>query len=115
MATFASVLSFIESGDYYSAQQKARTSAVRLLAKSPGIEFDKKAQEACDLLAQTSRTLLEKGQLGSGTDLGVLLCDTWTKKERACGDSERATVKQLLALCGPTQQWRKTLSDAVFS
>ncbi|KAM0755335.1 cytoplasmic protein [Meredithblackwellia eburnea MCA 4105] len=110
------------SSDYYSAHQKARTTAARLLAaprRGPASTapqtFDKKAQEAAELLWESARRLLEKGQVGSGADLAGLLVGVWESREVECGDKERGQVQQLIALIGPTGAWRKQFTDAVFS
>jgi len=90
----------IAAGDHYSAHQKARTTATRLLAPprrgpapSPDsngfLPFDAKAQEAATLLYEGAVALLEKGQTGSGVDLGGYLCDVWKARGVACGNEER--------------------------
>ncbi|GAA5824895.1 hypothetical protein JCM10212_001635 [Sporobolomyces blumeae] len=124
-AAHQQVLDFLTAGDYYSAHQKARTTATRLLAPprrgpapSPNavLPYDKKAQEAAEVLWDSSRRLLEQGQTGSGVDLGVMLVeDVWTARQVGCGKEERDKVIQLIALTGPAGAWRKTLTDAVFS
>jgi golgi to ER traffic protein 4 len=110
--TLASIQSLTESGEYYAAhqvgpqtqdrtehgyphavpRQKYRTSAARLLKAPPSTEtlpFDSKAQEAVELLWDGARSLLEKGQLGSGTDLGLYLIDVWNTRGVVCGNDER--------------------------
>ncbi|GJN92702.1 hypothetical protein Rhopal_005737-T1 [Rhodotorula paludigena] len=123
-AALQQVLEHLDSGDFYSAHQKARTTATRLLApprRNPPpagsvLPYDKKAQEAAELLWDAARRLLEKGQVGSGVDLGVMLVDdVWAAREVGCGKDERAKVIQLIALTGPAGAWRKTLTDAIFS
>ncbi|GAA6016429.1 hypothetical protein JCM10207_003858 [Rhodosporidiobolus poonsookiae] len=118
------VTAFLDQRDFYSAHQKARTTATRLLAPPrrgappPGSTpaYDKKAQDAADLLWDSARKLLEQGQQGSGVDLAVMLVeDVWTPREVGCGDEERARIIQLIALTGPSGAWRKTLTDAVFT
>ncbi|GAA5892986.1 hypothetical protein JCM5296_003398 [Sporobolomyces johnsonii] len=118
------ILDFLSNGDYYSAHQKARTTATRLLApprRGPPpagsvLPYDTKAQEAAEVLWDAARKLLEKGQQGSGVDLGVMLVeDVWKAREVGCGKDERDKVIQLIALTGPSGAWRKTLTDAVFS
>ncbi|BGP26049.1 cytoplasmic protein [Rhodotorula toruloides] len=118
------VLDHLASGDFYSAHQKARTTATRLLApprRNPPpagsvLPYDKKAQEAAELLWDAARKLLENGQTGSGVDLGVMLVeDVWTAREVGCGKNERAKLIQLIALTGPAGAWRKTLTDAIFA
>lgn len=92
------VLAFLASGDYYSAHQKARTTATRLLApprRNPPpagtvLPYDAKAQEAAELLWDAARKLLEKGQAGSAVDLATMLVqDVWTARGVACGKDER--------------------------
>ncbi|GAA5964935.1 hypothetical protein JCM3765_004113 [Sporobolomyces pararoseus] len=124
-AAHQQVLDFLTAGDYYSAHQKARTTATRLLApprragppsSSTVLPYDKKAQEAAQGLWDASRRLLEKGQIGSGVDLGVMLIeDVFKAREVGCGKDERDKIIQLIALTGPAGAWRKTLTDAVFS
>lgn len=90
----------IAAGDHYSAHQKARTTATRLLApprRGPAptpdangfLPFDTKAQEAATLLYEGAVALLEKGQTGSGVDLAGYLCDVWKARGVACGAEER--------------------------
>lgn len=97
-AALQQVLEHLNSGDFYSAHQKARTTATRLLApprRNPPpagsvLPYDKKAQEAAELLWDAARRLLEKGQVGSGVDLGVMLVDdVWAAREVGCGKDER--------------------------
>ncbi|GAA5886408.1 hypothetical protein JCM3774_000293, partial [Rhodotorula dairenensis] len=93
------VLDFLASGDYYSAHQKARTTATRLLAPPRRAApqpagtvppYDAKAQEAAELLWDAARKLLEKGQAGSAVDLATMLVqDVWTARGVACGKDER--------------------------
>ncbi|GAA5953606.1 hypothetical protein JCM21900_003359 [Sporobolomyces salmonicolor] len=118
------VLDFLSCGDFYSAHQKARTIATRLLAPprrgappaGSVLPYDQKAQEAAEVLWDAARKLLEQGQQGSGVDLGVMLVeDVWKAREIGCGKDERDKIVQLIALTGPSGAWRKTLADAVFS
>lgn len=99
-AALAQFEQFLASGDYYSAHQKARTATTRLLApprrgpaptpsKDGTLAFDSKAQEAAELLWEGSRKLLEKGQIGSGVDLGQLLLDVWKTRGVKCDDDTR--------------------------
>ncbi|GAA5898332.1 hypothetical protein JCM6882_000130 [Rhodosporidiobolus microsporus] len=124
MASQQQIDDFLTAGDFYSAHQKARTSATRLLApprRNPPpagtqLPYDKKAQEAAQLLFESARKLLEQGQQGSGVDLGVMLAEeVWTARGVGCGKEERGKVIQLIALTGPSGAWRKTLTDAIFS
>jgi len=81
----------------YAAQQKARTSATRLLAGKRGAPapapgsvqpFDAKAQEAALLLWEASRRLLEMGEVGSGADLANYLVEVWRSRGVECGKEE---------------------------
>ena len=99
-AAHQQILDFLTAGDYYSAHQKARTTATRLLAPprraapatstSGTLPYDKKAREAAQGLWDASRRLLEKGQVGSGVDLAVMLIeDVFKARDVACGKDER--------------------------
>ncbi|POY76561.1 hypothetical protein BMF94_0346 [Rhodotorula taiwanensis] len=118
------VLDHLSSGDFYSAHQKARTTATRLLApprRNPPpagtvLPYDTKAQEAAETLWDAARKLLENGQQGSGVDLATMLVqDVWTARDVGCDKEERAKIIQLIALTGRSGAWRKTLTDAVFA
>ncbi|KAK4703344.1 golgi to ER traffic protein 4, partial [Phenoliferia sp. Uapishka_3] len=126
MSALSQIVTLLDAENYYSAHQKARTSATRLLAAprrapAPSVDtptptYDKKAQEAAELLWETSRRLLEKGQVGSGADLAMMLVNAvWDARGVSCGDAERGQIKQIIALIGPTGAWRKSFTDAVFS
>lgn len=110
MTALAQIVSLLAESDFYSAHQKARTSAARLLAAprrapapsvaTPAPTFDKKAQEAAELLWETSRRLLEAGQIGSGADLAGLLVNTvWDSRGVSCGETERGESGLLLRTC----------------
>ena len=102
-AAHQQVLDFLTAGDYYSAHQKARTTATRLLAPprrnaaaappaGDALPYDAKAQQAAELLWDAARKLLEKGQAGSAVDLATMLVhDVWTARGVACGKQERGT------------------------
>jgi hypothetical protein len=101
------ITDFLSAGDFYSAHQKARTTAIRLLApprrnpppKGAQLPYDSKAQEAAELLWDSARKLLEQGQQGSGVDLGVMLVeDVWTARGNGCGKDERGTSTLSLLL-----------------
>jgi hypothetical protein len=100
---------FIDSGDYYSAHQKAITSSTRLLAQprrrqpqqqpqqgsatgTQSTTWDSKSQEASEMLWHTSRKLLEKSQRGSGQELALKLVQLWQAKELPCTQQERGKV-----------------------
>lgn len=94
-ATHQTILDLITSSEYYSAHQKARTTATRLLSPRNGpapTDFDKKAQDAASLLWETSRRLLEKGQVGSGADLAGMLVETWKSRGVECGEEQRGEL-----------------------
>lgn len=92
---------FLSAGDYYSAHQKALTTATRLLAPprrgpapKPSAEggflpYDAKAEEAAELLWTSSRRLLEKAQKGSGAELASRLVDVWKTRGVKCSQQER--------------------------
>lgn len=91
-------LDTLSSQPPYAAQQKARTSATRLLAPKRGTPapaagvvqpFDGKAQEAAELLWEASRRLLEMGEVGSGADLANYLVEVWRSRGVECGQGER--------------------------
>ena len=77
------------AGEHYAAHQKARTTAARLL-KAP--TTPEKQAQATDLLWSTARQLLEKGEAGSGTDLGLYLIEAWVQDGTRCGDAERSAL-----------------------
>ncbi|GAA94422.1 glycoside hydrolase family 47 protein [Mixia osmundae IAM 14324] len=117
--TLRSIRTLLESGDFYAAHQKYRTSAARLLKGpvgkgAPG-HWDGPAQQAADILFEGSRGLLEKGEIGSGTDLGLYLLEVWSTRSVPCTDAERGKVKQLVALAGSSGTWRKSLMDTAIS
>jgi hypothetical protein len=96
---------FLSAGDFYSAHQKARTTATRLVApprRGPAptpapdgtLPFDTKAQEAASLLWEGARRLLEQGQTGSGADLAGFLVEVWKARGVACGPEERGECER---------------------
>lgn len=99
-AALTQFVQFLEAGDAYSAHQKVRTTATRLLApprRGPAptptadgyLPFDSKAQEASELLWEGARRLLEQGQTGSGVDLAQYLVETWRTRGVKCDDATR--------------------------
>jgi golgi to ER traffic protein 4 len=78
----AAILPVIESGQAYEAHQKARTFASRYQKAS---QFD----TAIDVLFQSARELLKRGQLGSGTDLSIFLLDIYESKPEKVTDESR--------------------------
>jgi hypothetical protein len=133
--TRANLSNLVNSGEYYAAHQKYRTTAARLVKAPPSattLPFDDKAQEAAELLWDGARNLLEKGEGGSGTDLALYLIEVWTARGVACGDAERgaqlvslssgicsarqaAKIRQLLVLVGSGNTWRKSIADAAIA
>lgn len=116
----------LRDGNLYAAHQKYRTTAARLL-KSPApssfgtaskkteaaapLPFDDDAKKAADLLLEGARALLEKGELGGGTDLTLYLLDLWTTRGVPCSDENRKSVQTLIALVGGKGNWRKSIID----
>lgn len=76
------ILPLIASGQPYEAHQKARTFASR---------YNKSAQydTAIDVLFQSARELLKRGQQGSGTDLTTFLVDVYENKNETVNDESR--------------------------
>jgi golgi to ER traffic protein 4 len=80
------ILPVIAAGQPYEAHQKARTFAARYTKTGA---FD----VAIDVLYQSSTELFKAGHLGSGTDLGSLLIDTYENKgETVTAESRGAPV-----------------------
>lgn len=107
MSALDQINTFLEAGDYYSAHQKALTTSTRLLApprRKPGqttrdqsttdIPWDAKAQEASELLWNSSRKLLEKSQRGSGQELGLKLVELWKSRGKTLGTEERGACNK---------------------
>ena len=86
------IAKLVESGEFYSAHLKTRSTVARLVKQHP-TEFDVKAQEAAQLLFQTAQALLEKAQTGSGTDLSLYLIDVWSTHGVVCSESERSASR----------------------
>ena len=76
------ILPLISAGQPYEAHQKARTFASR---------YNKSAQydTAIDVLFQSARELLKRGQQGSGTDLTIFLVDVYENKNESVNDESR--------------------------
>nr|VWO95157.1 Longiborneol synthase CLM1 (EC (Culmorin biosynthesis protein 1) (Terpene cyclase CLM1) [Ganoderma boninense] len=98
------ILPLIASGQPYEAHQKARTFASR---------YNKSAQydTAIDVLFQSARELLKRGQQGSGTDLTAFLVDVYENKSETVNDESRGRLTQLIALAGASGSWRKSIID----
>lgn len=87
------ITELISAGEYYSAHQKARTTATRLLTTRSGpaiTTFDEKAQDAAHLMWCSGRLLLESNQIGSGVDLAKYLIEIWSSRNVHCGEEERS-------------------------
>jgi hypothetical protein len=122
------ILPLIASGQPYEAHQKTRTFAARY---SKSEQYD----TAVDVLFQSARELLKKGQQGSGVDLASFMLEVYESKgEVVCEESRgrcfmflaiiwtgadldwrSGRLTQLIALTGPSGSWRKTLIDKSIS
>ncbi|KAJ9093600.1 hypothetical protein QFC19_008267 [Naganishia cerealis] len=91
--------------DAYSAQQKARTTAARLLASA---NYD----SAIEVLFSSAKELLKLKEWGSGCDLAVYLVQAYEKGEVEVTADSKARLTQLLALISGVGSWRKKLADA---
>lgn len=116
------ILPLISAGHPYEAHQKARTFATRY-TKSGAHPI------AIDVLFQSSRELLKAGHAGSGTDLAILLLDSYDRASESVTDVSRGTiitsylaskataslcsgrVTQIIALVGPSGAWRRSIVD----
>jgi hypothetical protein len=116
------ILPLISAGQPYEAHQKARTFVTRY-TKSGAHPV------AIDVLFQSARELLKAGHAGSGTDLTLLLLDSYDRANESVGDVSRGMfissqfvsssitpicpgrVTQLIALVGPSGAWRKSIVD----
>ncbi|KZS92031.1 cytoplasmic protein [Sistotremastrum niveocremeum HHB9708] len=107
----ATILPLINSDtpDYYSAHQKARTSASRLV--KPPASKPPNYISAIEVLFETAKELLKKEQQGSGVDLGTFMIDLMQQHEEKVTDTARGRITQLIALVGSSGSWRKTLVD----
>ena len=121
----------LKNGELYAAHQKYRTTAARLLktpapssfgtggsrgstssgSDAPGLPYDDDAVKAAELLYEGARALLEKGELGGGTDLTLYLLEVWRTRGVPCTDDTRNKVQTLIALVGGTGNWRKSIID----
>lgn len=118
------VLDHLSSGDFYSAHQKARTTATRLLApprRNPPpagtvLPYDTKAQEAAETLWDAARKLLENGQQGSGVDLATMLVqDVWTARDVGCDKEERGESPRRIPGSGGLARFSGTSSSPLGS
>jgi hypothetical protein len=87
------ILPLISAGQPYEAHQKARTFATRY-TKSGAHAV------AIDVLFQSARELLKAGHAGSGTDLAILLLDSYDRASESVTDLSRGTsiITHILAL-----------------
>ncbi|KAI9617243.1 hypothetical protein H4Q26_013109 [Puccinia striiformis f. sp. tritici PST-130] len=110
--TLKSIQNLVDQQEWYAAHQKYRTSAARLLKSNDPTSI----QDAISLLFEGSRLLLERGQTGSGTDLGLMLIrDVLVAKKVPLGTEERNKLLTLITLTGSSGSWRKTMIDAAIS
>lgn len=76
-----------ESPDYYSAHQKARTSASRLV--KPPASKPANYGAAVEVLFESAKELLKRGQLGSGVDLGSYMIEVLELSRDSVDDVSR--------------------------
>jgi golgi to ER traffic protein 4 len=91
------ILPLISAGQPYEAHQKARTFAARYTKSGAH-------QVAIDLLFQSARELLKAGQAGSGTDLTILLVESYERANEPVTDVSRGTFLLHFALVLSTFQ-----------
>ncbi len=116
------ILPLVAAGQPYEAHQKARTFAAR---------YTKSGAHAItiDVLFQSARELLKAGNPGSGTDLTLLLLESYERTSEPVSDVSRGVyivtvremqglsdfcpgrITQLIALVGPSGAWRKSIID----
>ena len=82
------ILPLISAGQPYEAHQKARTFATRY-TKSGAHAF------AIDVLFQSARELIKAGHAGSGTDLAILLLDSYDRASEPVNDVSRGMSTHL--------------------
>ncbi|KAH9953203.1 cytoplasmic protein [Lactifluus volemus] len=102
------ILPLISAGQPYEAHQKARTFAARYTKSGAH-------QIAIDLLFQSARELLKAGHAGSGTDLTILLVESYERANEPVTDVSRGRLTQLIALVGPSGTWRRSIIDRAIS
>ncbi|CCA70416.1 hypothetical protein PIIN_04355 [Serendipita indica DSM 11827] len=100
----AAILPQISAGQAYEAHQKARTFASRY-SKAGAHDV------AISVLYESATALFKAGQLGSGTDLSVLMLEMYENKEQEVDEASRARLTQLISLVGGEGQWRKMIVD----
>jgi hypothetical protein len=77
------ILPLIAAGQAYEAHQKARTFGSRYVKAN---QYD----VAIDVLHQAAREMFKGGHLGSGTDLGVFMCDVYETKGEIVDEESRS-------------------------
>ncbi|EGG03417.1 uncharacterized protein MELLADRAFT_117311 [Melampsora larici-populina 98AG31] len=110
--TLKSILNLVDQEEWYAAHQKYRTSAARLLKSNE----PQSIQDAISLLFEGSKLLLQRHQLGSGTDLGLMLIrDVYVSRSYPYTEEERHKLLNLIALIGAKDNWRKMIIDSSIS
>ncbi|KAI8445120.1 cytoplasm protein [Phakopsora pachyrhizi] len=105
--TLRSIQKLVEDQEWYSAHQKYRTSAARLLKSSDQSSI----RDAISLLFEGSKYSYRK--IGSGTDLALMLIrDVYVSKKVEYRSEDRNKVLNLIALAGPSNNWRRSIIDA---
>jgi len=88
------ILPLISASQPYEAHQKARTFATRY-TKSGAHAI------AIDVLFQSARELLKAGHAGSGTDLAILLLDSYDSASESVNDVSRGMFTQVTLKASP--------------
>lgn len=83
------ILPLIAAGQAYEAHQKARTFASRYVKAN---QYD----VAIDVLHQAAREMFKGGHLGSGTDLGVFMCDVYETKGETADEETRGEFDPIM-------------------
>jgi hypothetical protein len=85
------ILPLIAAGQAYEAHQKARTFASRYVKAN---QYD----VAIDVLHQAAREMFKGGHLGSGTDLGVFMCDVYETKGETVDEESRSECEPIILI-----------------
>lgn len=96
----------INNGEFYEAHQSVRTLATRYIK---GKKFD----DAYSLLFESAKTMLEKGQVGSGSDLTLYLIEAFATGSKPADSVSRAQLTTLLRLFPPTEPSLKQIGQEV--
>ena len=100
------ILPLISAGQPYEAHQKARTFATRY-TKSGAHAI------AIDVLFQSARDLLKAGHAGSGTDLAIMLLDSYDSASESVNDVSRGMFTQVtLNVAGYRLTWLRSSDTA---